>query len=231
MSQLRTLTESELEALLREALAMHASVSLRARHSVRMLGQLHVERLEPGAAIWLEGAKHRDHLPPAGTPVLVSLILGDRAISCPTVMLEPHEDHPNPPLVRTAWPSQPLEFHTREEVRVATPTLPPLEGVLLHQGRRLPVMLLNLTETGMGVGLAADESFEALEQVEVETHLPGGASFRVLAEVRHFETLDHDPLPTRIGLVLLNVPPDILVSLRSLIQARRMYLSQDLREG
>lgn len=208
---------------------MRAFASLRAQDSVRMLGQLQVVRLEPGTAIWLEGAKHRDHLPACGRPVILSLILGDRAISCSTVMLSSHEEAPHPPLLRTAWPVQPLEFHKREEVRVATPSLPPLEGTLIHQGRRLPVKLLNFTETGMGVGLEAIESFEPLEQVEVETQLPGGDPFRALAEVRHFETLEGDPLPTRIGLVLLNLPAGIQVSLRSLIQARRMYLSQDLR--
>lgn len=231
MSELRTLTETELQALLEEALAMRAAASLRAQHAVRMLGQLHVARLEPGEAIWFEGAKHRDHLPPVGTPVILSLILGDQAVSCPTVVLESREDAPNPPLLRTAWPTQPLEFHKREEVRVATPSMPPLEGTLIHQGRRLAVKLLNLTETGMGVGLEAVEHFEPMEQLEVETHLPGGEPFRVLAEVRHFELLEADSLPTRIGLVLVDLPPAIQVSLRSLIQARRMYLSQDLRDS
>ena len=231
MSEWRTLNDADLEALLQEAVAQKASASLRAHDSVRMLGQLRVVRVEPKAAVWLEGAKHRDHIRPAGTPVILSVILGDRAVACPTLMLASVEDDPNPPVLRTAWPSQPLEFHTREEVRVANPVLPPLDASLIHRGRRLAVKILNLTETGLGLGLAEHESFEQHERLEVETHLPGGALFRALGEVRHFETLEADPLPTRVGLVLLEVPSAIQDGLRSLIQARRMYLSQDLREG
>ena len=231
MSEWRTLNDAELLALLQEAMALKAAASLRAQDSVRMLGQLRVTRVDPMGAVWLEGAKHRDHLPPAGKPVILSIILGDRAVACPTQMLASVEDEPNPPMLRTAWPSQPLEFHTREEVRVANPVLPPLEATLLHRGRRLAVKVLNLTEMGLGLGLAGHEVFEQHERLEVETHLPGGDLFRALGEVRHFETLEGDPLPTRVGLVLLDVPPAIQDSLRSLIQARRMYLSMDLREG
>ena len=225
------MNDSDLEALLQEAVVLKAAASLRAQDSVRMLGQLRVTRVEPLTAVWLEGAKHRDHLPPAGTPVILSLILGDRAVACPTRMLASVEDEPHPPMLRTAWPSQPLEFHKREEVRVANPALPPLEASLLHRGRRLPVKVLNLTEMGLGLGLADLETFQQHERIEVETQLPGGALFQALGEVRHFEILDGDPLPTRVGLVLLDVPQAIQDSLRSLIQARRMYLSQDLREG
>ena len=231
MSHLRTLNESELEALLKEAMDSKSSASLRAQGSVRMLGQLRVKSLDPGRSLCLEGTKHRDHLPEAGTAVTLSLVMGDVAIACPALMLEPVDQGPNPPLLRTAWPTQPLEFHQREEVRVATPAHPPLDAVLLRQGQSLPVKLLNLTETGMGLGMEAVVAFQPLEQVEVETRLPGGELFRATGEVRHFETLEGDPLPTRVGLVLLDLPPQIQDSLRSLIQARRMYLSQDLREN
>jgi hypothetical protein len=231
MSELRTLNPSEMTTLLDQAMAMRASASLRAHDSVRMLGQLHVCSFQAGAAICLEGAKHRDYLPPDGTEVTLSIVMGDLAISCPTRMIASEECGGNPPLLRTAWPEQPLEFHKREEVRVATPALPPLEGILLRAGQRLPVKLINLTETGMGLGLGTLASFQPLERVEVETHLPGGASFRAVGEVRHFETLEGDELPTRVGLVLVDLPAAIQDSLRSLIQARRMYLSQDLREN
>lgn len=231
MSELRTLNEPELEVLLKRALASRSSASLRVEGSVRMLGQLRVEELEPGSAIGLLGAKHRDYLPPAGTRVTLSLIMGAEAVTFRTVMLEPLEDPRNPPMLRTAWPNPAVEFHKREEVRVANPALPPLVATLIHQGQRVEAKLLNLTETGMGLGLASIATFLPFEQVEVETCLPGGTVFRAKGLVRHFEFLADDVMPTRLGLVLTMLPADIRDSLKSLIQARRMYYSKDIREG
>ena len=83
----------------------------------------------------------------------------------------------------------------------------------------------------MGLGLDVLALFAPYEPVEVETCLPGGQPFRESAQVRHFETQEGDELPTRLGLVLTHLAPELRESLRSMIQARRMYFSQDLREG
>ena len=230
MSESRTLNEPDLEALLRSAMASQASASLRADGSVWMLGQLRVQGLEPGVAIHLLGAKRRDQLPPEGTEVTLSMLLGDDAIAIHTVMLKPLEDIQDAPLLRTAWPTQSLEYRRREEVRVAYSALRPLCATLLHQGRRLEAKVLNLTETGMGLGLMVKASFNPQDRVEVETCLPGGTPFRVTGDVRHCEFLDDLAMPMRMGLILVDVPPEIRESLHRLIQARRMYYTQNLRE-
>jgi len=38
-------------------------------------------------------------------------------------------------------------------------------------------------------------------------------------------------MPTRVGLILESLPAETRDALRRLIQARRMYYSQDIREG
>ena len=230
VSPLRTLNEPDIEALLRRAMDTKATASLRAGGSAWMLGQLRVLDLQPGAAIHLLGAKRRDQLPPEGTPVTLSLLLGDAAIALQTLMLKPLEQQQDAPLLRTAWPTQALEIGQREQVRVAYSALRPLGATLRHQGQSLEAKLLNLTETGMGLGLAVPVSFKAQDRVEVETCFPGGEPFRVTGEVRHCEFLAGDPMPTRMGLILVDLPPEIRGSLHRLIQARRMYYSQNLRD-
>ena len=233
MSDPRTLNEPDIEALLKRAMDSKATASLRAGGSAWMLGQLRVQALQPGQAIHLLGAKRRDQLPPEGTPVTLSLLLGDEAIALQTLMLKPlpsQDNQQEAPILRTAWPTQALEIGKREEVRVAYSALRPLCATLHHQGRTLEAKVLNLTETGMGLGLAVNASFAAQDRVEVDTCFPGGKPFRVTGEVRHCETLADDEMPTRMGLILVDIPPEIRGSLHRLIQARRMYYSQNLRE-
>ena len=230
MSQRRTLDELDLEALLRGAIASQALASLRADGSVRMLGKLRIESLEPGVTIGLQGAKQRDDLPAAGTEIILSLILGEEAVAIRTGMLAPVEGPDGQPLLRIAWPTGPLEFYQREEVRVAYSDLPPLEATLIHHGRPSRALLLNLTETGMGLGLQELLTFEPMDQVTVETCLPGGTPFRAQGMVRHFQILEDDELPTRVGLILTEIPFEVRGALRNLIHARRMYYTQGMRE-
>jgi c-di-GMP-binding flagellar brake protein YcgR len=231
MSELRTLNDPELEALLTRAKECRSLASLRADNSVRMLGQLSIQALEPGVAIHLQGAKRRDDPPPAGTAVTLSLVLGDEVVAIRTRMLDRVKSSRKAPLFRTGWPTLPLEFHKRDDVRVANPVLPPLDAVLVHQGRTYEAKLLNLTETGMGLGLPLGARFDSQDQVEVETRLPDGTPFRAAGQVRHWEVLEGEDMPTRLGVVLADLSEGTRKTLRSLIQARRMYLSQDLRDG
>jgi hypothetical protein len=232
MSELRTLNPAEFLALLTQARDDRASASLRADGSLRMLGQLRVAILEPEEAVQLVGTKLRDNPPPSGSPVTFFLVMGPEAMAMRATMLEPLVgDSSTPPILRISWPAQPVEVRLREEVRVATPDLPPLEAVLVHKGQRFPAKLLNITETGMGLGLGEVLDFQPQDRVEVETCLPGGEPFRASGELRHFQVIEEEELPTRLGMVLEAMPAFARESLRRLVQARRMFLSLDLREG
>ncbi len=224
--------DQHLEAILRKAKKSGTSASLRAEGAVKMLGHLHVHSLEMGASIHLEGLKLRDILPPAGTAVTLTLIQGDEVISIRTRLLEPllaGTEPKVPPVIRAAWPTEPLEIHPRREVRVATPDLPPLEATVLWQGRRFEAKLLNLTDMGMGLGLKEPLTFAYHDQVEVVTNLPGNEVLTVSGDVRHSESLEGDELPTRVGLVLVDLSPETREALQRFIQARRMDRSTAMR--
>jgi hypothetical protein len=235
MTDLRHLSDLEMQALLDRARASKAPASIRAVGSVRLLGDLHVNGLEAGRALHLGGAKRRDQLPPRDTPVGLSLLLGDEVLALQSTMLDPiiseQGDTLFPPVLRLSWPRPGVEFHRRCAVRVATPDLPSLPARLAIQGTRHEATLLNLNETGMGLGLASQMLLDLHAQVEVETDLPGGVSLRATGEVRHLEWLDDDPMPTRIGLVLGQMSEGDREALRRFIQARRTVRSEALRNG
>jgi hypothetical protein len=211
------------------------SASLRVDGTSRMLGQLLVRGLESGVAIQLGGLKVRDRLPAAGTVVSLNFLLDDEVVSLRTVMMEPlaaPEGRQRPRVLRVAWPTQPLECHHRDDLRVAAPELPPLGATLVFRGRRLEAKLVNLTETGMGLALREVLPVLLQEGVEVETLLPGGLPLLLEGDVRHWEELEaEDPLPFRVGLVLRGIRPEVREALRRMIQARRIIRSEGLREG
>jgi c-di-GMP-binding flagellar brake protein YcgR len=228
----RPLDDKQLETILKKAKKAGTSASLRAEGAVKMLGHLHVRSLETGTAIQLEGAKLRDILPEPGTPVTLTLVQGDEVITIRTRLLEPitlEDAGVQPPVLQAAWPTEPLEIHPRRAVRVATPDLPPLEATIHWQGQTYTAKLLNLTDMGMGLGLRDVLAFGYHDQVEVVTDLPGAASLTVHGDVRHSEALADDELPTRVGLVLVDLPPDTRETLQRFIQARRMDRSTRMR--
>ena len=235
MSEFRNLNQHELEALFRQARESRAPVSIRAVGSVRLLGDLHIGGSEAGVALHLNGAKRRDQLPPKGTPLAVSVVLKEEIFSLRSRMLEPilcgESDTLYPPVLRIEWPQPSVEVHQRGDVRVATMDLPPLEGSLEFKDRVYGAKLLNLTETGLGMGLTEQIFIDLHAQVEVETELPGGIRLRTTGKVCHLEWLDEDPLPTRIGLVLGCMTDQTREALRSFIQARRTDRSEHLRNG
>jgi hypothetical protein len=155
-------------------------------------------------------------------------------VSLRTVLLEPLASgaggRQKPRVLRAAWPTLPLEWHHRDEVRVATPDLPPLRATLLVQGHRVSADLLNLTETGLGLGLKKAPPFPLQGEMQVDTLLPGGVPLHLVGDVRHSGRLEDDPLPVRVGLVLRDLPPEVRESLRRMIQARRTILSEAIRE-
>lgn len=235
MSDFRNLSQTEMAALLQEARESRAPASIRAVGSVRLLGDLHISGFEAGLNVQLSGAKHRDQLPPRGTAVAVSILLGEEILSLQCNLQEPilagDSDTLYPPILRVDWPKPQVEVHRRGDVRVATPDLPPLVATLAYKDRTYPAKLLNLTETGMGLGLSERLLVDLHAQVEVETELPGGIQLRTTGNVRHLEWLDEDPIPTRLGLVLGCMTDQTREALRRFIQARRTDRSEKLRNG
>ena len=105
MAERRRLEDLDLATLLRRVKHDRCSASLRIEGSARMLGQLQLLRLEEGAAFHLTGAKHRDLLPPPGTPVTVSFLLPEGVVAVHTRVLEPPpaaEGEPVHPVLRLA---------------------------------------------------------------------------------------------------------------------------------
>jgi c-di-GMP-binding flagellar brake protein YcgR len=233
MIQDQGLSGTQLGDLLRRAKAESAHASIRAVGSTRMLGDLQVRGLEPGTAVQLMGVKRREQFPNPGAEVIVSILLGDVVISSRTTLLEPilhvEGDTLFPPVLRVAWPTHAIQTHRRQEVRVATADLPSLEAVLDCEGRRVAVRLLNLTETGMGLGLDHELDLPVKTLVHVETQVPGGGAIRVAGELRHAEMLEGEPHPMRLGVVLGPLEDGVRDTLHRFIQARRMDRSEELR--
>lgn len=235
MTHERTLTDSDLADLLQRARKSSAPASIRAVGSARLLGDLKVNGLEQGRALHLGGVRRRDQLLPLGTPVTLSLVMGDEVFALQSRLLEPilstDGDTQVPPILRLDWPSPQIEAHRRAQVRVGTPDLPPLQARVVHEGKPLEAELLNLTETGVGLGLRVPLMLDLHARLALETRLPGGQIIRAEGEVRHLEWLEGDRLPTRLGLVLRGLEEGHEEALRRFIQARRTVRSEALRQG
>ena len=235
MAQNNDLSGPELEALLHRAKEECAYASLRAVGSPRMLGDLQVRGLELGKAVQLMGVKRREQFPPPGTEVILSILLGDEVISFRTLLLDPiifaEGDTMFPPVLRVAWPFQAIQTHRRGDLRVATPDLPSLQAIVECGGRRIQAQLLNITETGIGLGFSEKQSIPLKTVVEVETRLPGGDLIRTQGEVRHAEMVENEALPMRLGLVLGFMTEQVRDTLHRFIQARRMDRSEELRKA
>lgn len=229
------LTPSDLAGLLQRARETSAPASIRAVGSVRLLGDLRVNGLEPGRALHLGGVRHRDQLLPLGTPVTLSLVMADEVFALQSSLLDPilspAGDTQVPPILRLAWPAPKIEVHRRAQVRVGTPDLPPLQARIFHEGKTVEAELLNLTETGVGLGLSVSLMLELHATIALETQLPGGLAIQAAGEVRHLEWLVGDRLPTRLGLVLGAMDEGHREALRRFIQARRTVRSEALRQG
>lgn len=235
MSEYRNLSQDDMLGLIQRAKETRAPASLRAVGSVRLLGDLQVTGMEPGTALHLSGVKLRDQLPPKGAAVTVSILVDQEILCVQGRLLDPilaeESDTLFPPILRIDWPAAQVEVRKRGDVRVATPDLPPLMATLTFRDRTFSAHLLNLTETGLGLGLPEQVMVDLHAQVEVETELPGGIRVHTTGNVRHLEWLDGDPLPTRLGLVLGCMTDQVREALRRFIQARRTDRSENLRIG
>lgn len=229
----RALSDAELDTLLRRAQEARAVASLRASGSSRMLGDLHLRSLEPGIALHLLGAKHRDILPPEGTTVAVTLLMGEEVVSMESQLLtpitSPEGDTLFPPILRVGWPQAGVLVHRRRDLRVAATGQVPLGATITLAGRAHQGLVLNLTETGLGLALADEVIPELRARVVVDTMLPEGEPFHCEGELRHYTFLDHDAHPTRLGLAITKVNPTDEERLHAFIQLRRTDRSESLR--
>lgn len=229
----RTPTPAELEDLLRKAIDVRAPATLRLEGTNRLFGDLRVAGMRSGIDLRMAGAKRRDLLPPSGTKAALTLVIGDEVLSAPTMFLEPQDSDPDlpggAPLLRVAWPGPEIAFHHRADIRVAAPSQTPLLAELEANGGVWQARILNLTETGLGLGLAEPLPLEAYSIVEVRTELPGAGRLRAVAEVRHVTLLDDEALPTRMGLIVKDAAPEDLDALYRFVQMRRADRSESMR--
>ncbi len=227
------LSLDELMDLVRRAQDAKAPVSLRGHGSNRLLGDLHLRGMEAGRALHLMGAKRRDHLPQPGSAVTASLIIGDEVVSFEALVLEPivasEGDTLFPPILRIGWPADGARFQNRRDVRVASPLNRALDAtVCLPSGTRVPALILNLTETGMGLAMDGEFRETLPMRARVEATLPGGGDLGCEGEIRSLTVVTGEIHPIRLGLVMLGPPTE---ALKRFLQNRRTDLSQDLKRG
>ncbi len=233
MDTSRTLTDEELDGLLTQAREGRASASIREVGQVRIQGDLQVCGLEHRQAVHFMGARRRDQLPPPGRDVSISMLLGEEIYTLWTRCLEPiismDGDTQFPPVIRVEWPATRVECHRRDRLRVAASDLPPLVARLGVGDTWIPASLLNLTESGLGLGLDETLILEPLTKVKVQTELPGGIPFEITGELRHLEQIVGDRFATRLGLVMETMSQSTRETLQRFIQARRTDRSVLLR--
>ena len=218
--------------LLSRAQEAKAPVSLRSNGSNRLLGDLHLRGMEAGVALHLLGAKRRDHLPPEGGRVTVSLVLGSEVISFETTVLSPivanEGDTLFPPIMRVAWPMEGARFQHRQDLRVASPVHRPLDATLrLGSGTTISAQVVNLTETGVGLALNGMLKETLPLQASVDMVLPDGSPLRCEGVIRHLTFREGETHYVRLGLVLADASNE---ALKRFLQARRTDYLQDLRK-
>jgi len=222
MSHASALSAPVLEQFLIQARLTHAVASLRL-HSAnsRLLGELRIHSFLASRTLALSGLHARDLVPVEGTPVTLTILLGDEVLSLESVLLAPIQDDEGHTLLHLRWPQEPAQLHRRRDMRVAGPDQSPLKVRVTLGDRRLDALLVNLTETG--VGLAFEESLlvDLHASVEIDAELPDGAILHCPGEVRHLSILEGQDHPTRLGIVLHPLPDTDLEPIHRFIQARR----------
>jgi c-di-GMP-binding flagellar brake protein YcgR len=230
MGHASILSAPVLEQFLIQARLTRAVVSLRLRGvNSRLLGDLHIHHLRPGSGLQLSGLHARDTVPAEGTPVTLTVLLGEEVLTLESHLLAPLQGDEGATLLHLAWPLEPARLHHRRDVRVAAPDQAPLRVRVGMDGRDFDALLVNLTETG--VGLAFEESLmvELHAAVDIDAELPDGAMLRCPGEVRHLTYLEGQDYPTRLGVVLHPLPGTDLEPIHRFIQTRRTDRSHTLQ--
>jgi hypothetical protein len=230
MGQASFLSPPVLEQFLLQALHTKAVVSLRLQslHS-RILGDLRLHAFKAGSALELSGLHPRDTVPTEGTPVTLTVLLGEEVLTLESALLLPTQNPAAGLLLRLAWPVEGARLHSRRDLRVAAPDQAPLKAQVELQGRTLDALLVNLTETGVGLAFQEALMVDLHADVRIDAALPNGAHLRCPGEVRHLTYLEGQDYPTRLGIVLHPRPDTDLEPIRRFIQARRTDRSHTSR--
>ncbi|GLH66260.1 PilZ domain-containing protein [Geothrix edaphica] len=221
-----------LEQFLIQARLTGAVASLRLQTaSSRLLGDLRIHAFRPGSTLELSGLHARDAVPAEGTPVTLTVLLGEEVLTLESLLLPPLLDDKGDTLLRLDWPHESAQLHRRRDMRVAAPDQSPLKVRVGLGGRILDALLVNLTETGVGLALEEALIVDLHAPVEIDAKLPDGSVLHCPGEVRHLAYLEGQEYPTRLGVVLLPSPGMDFEPIRRFIQARRTDRSQGFRQS
>lgn len=232
MGHASSLSAPVLEQFLIQARLTRAVASLRLQGSpARLLGNLRVHGLRPGSGLELSGLRPRDQVPAPGTPVTLTVLLGEEVLTLESLLLAPVPDRDGATLLRLDWPHEPARLHHRREVRVAAPEQSPLKARVGVGDRLVEALLVNLTENGVGLALKETLLVDLHASVTIDAELPDGSILRCPGEVRHLTYIEGHAHPTRLGVILQPGPGQDLDSIHRFIQARRTDRSQGFRQG
>jgi hypothetical protein len=163
--------------------------------------------------------------------VTLTILLDEEVLTLESLLLPPSQDNAGNTLLRLDWPHESARLHRRRDVRVAGPDQSPLKVRVTLDSRPYEALLMNLTETGVGLALKEALIVDLHASVEIDAELPDGTLLRCPAEVLHLTYLTGHDFPTRLGLVLTPGPETDLESVHRFIQVRRTDRSQSFRQG
>jgi hypothetical protein len=230
MGHTSLLTASVLEQFLIQARATKAVASLRLQSaSARLLGDLRLQAFRPGSTLELSGLHARDSVPSEGMPVTLTILLGDDVLTLESLLLPPTQDPLGNTVLRLDWPHEAARLHHRRDMRFAAPDQSPLKVRVGLGDRQYDALLVNLTETGVGLALEETMLVDLHTTVEIDAELPDGTILCCPAEVKHLTYLEGQDYPTRLGLVLTPAPGTDLEPIHRFIQARRTDRSHTTR--
>lgn len=231
MSTASPLSAPVLEQYLLQSRLTRAEASLRLHDlNSRLLGDLRVHRCRVGTHLDLAGLHVRDSVPPVGTPVTLTILLGEELLTLESTLGALLTDRQGNRILRLAWPEESARLQLRRDVRVAGPDQSPLQVRVQLGGRTLDALLVNLTENGIGLVFREALTVDLHTAIEIDAELPDGAQLHCPGEVRglvHLEDQDH---PTRLDVVLSPQAQSDLEPIQRFIQARRTDRSQSLRQ-
>jgi hypothetical protein len=232
MGHASRLTALVLEQFLIQARLTKAPVSLRLLGAgSRLLGDMRLMTFHPGSSLQLSGLNARDSVPPEGMPVTLTILLGEEVLTLESKLLPAIQDKSGNTIMRLEWPQDSARLHHRRDVRVAAPDQSPLKVQVTLASRRHDALLMNLTETGVGLALQDALMVDLHTLVEIDAELPDGTLLRCPAEVRHLTIIEGQDYPTRLGLVLAPGPDTDIDSVHRFIQVRRTDRSQSIRKA
>ncbi len=231
MGHASILSAPVLEQFLLQARLTRAGLSLRLQGAnARLLGDLRIHAFRAGSGLELSGLHARDLVPAPGTPVTLTILLGDEVLTLESILLPSTQEEGGATLLRLDWPREPARLHRRRDVRVAGPDQSPLKASVGLGGRNYDALLMNLTETGVGLAFQEALLVELHAAVDIDAVLPDGAVLHCPGEVRHLTYLEGEDYPTRLGVVLNPLPGTDLEPIHRFIQTRRTDRSQSFRQ-